>query len=817
SLQSVETNKNIVTLAQFAAPLEVGSVIVRSVFSGQRILVSDIAAVRDSFERQEVAVRTDGTPSINLVINKKSEADAITTAAEIRQALEDFRRLLPPSVQVEKVRDFSVYVDASLGNVLNNALVGFCLVVLCLMLWLDFWPALFTAIGIPASLLAGFYFMSFAGIAITNISLLAIIIVLGMLVDNGIVISEYIYQLREQGMSLKEAAVEGSYTIFWPVIATVTTTIAAFLPILLMGGIFGDWLRAIPLVVTALLIASLIEAILIIPAQLASKPGRLRSKPRTILVLEELYRHALTWVLRRKYQAIGLFLLAFLLTMGVVLPLIGFELFPETDNNIIQVRLEAPRGTPLEETNRRIAQAEKVIIETIPPQMLDSYVTRVGEKLREADDAFGVRQSHWGGIIVNLIPRERRKLSAFELKARLDTKLKSLKNDLPLIDTVVSAGGPPVGKPIDLSFISNNDELRTKFGDQLFTLLSTREGVFALSRDDVTGPKEIGIKLDQGLMSELGLTALDVALVIRAAFDGSVVTSIRDAAEEIDFRVLVRDDFKTDPAYIRNLTLSNRAGKLIKLGSFIRFEEKESPLGIPHRDGDRSLRIRAEVDRAKIDPNLLNRELRQWLEPAAAQHPELRLKFGGLEQSTFESLRDFFNASIIALLAIYILLVILFGSLTEPLIVMLAIPFGLIGVVLAFALHLTPVTFLGLIGILGLSGVVVNNSLVMLSFLNQEETKVCGQGHELQVQEIVRISVPRLRPIFLTTITTVAGLIPSVYGFFGGKIDELYPLLLAITYGLIFSTLITLFLIPVIYLVERDFSCWWFARHQAKS
>lgn len=812
SLQSVETKKNVVTLAQFARPLDVRSVIVRSVFSGRRILVSDIADVRDSFEKQDVIVKTDGQPCISLVINKKNEADAITTAAQVRRVLADYNQLLPPGVKTQKVRDYSVYVDSSLSNVLNNALVGFFLVVLCLVLWLDFWPALWTAIGIPASLLAGFYYMSFAGIAITNISLLAVIIVLGMLVDNGIVISEYIYQLREKGMTLKEAAVEGAYTIFWPVLSTVTTTIAAFLPILLMGGIFGDWLRSIPLVVTALLVASLVEAILILPAQLASSPGKLRPKPRTILILESWYQGLLTRVLRKKYWAIGAFMAALIFSLAVVLPLVGFELFPPTDNNVIQVRLEAPRGTPLMETNRRVALAEKAVVEAIPPKMLASYVTRVGEKLREAEDSFGVRQSHWGGIIVNLIPREKRSLSAYELKDRLDARLKPLKAELPVIDTIVSAGGPPVGKPVDVSLIGNNDEVRTALGNELYTKLSSRKGIFGLTRDDETGPREIGIKLDQGLMSELGLTALDVAMVIRAAFDGGVVTSVRDAAEEIDFRVIVKDEYKTDPAYIRNLTLSNRAGKLIKLGSFIRFEDKESPLGIPHRNGDRSLRIRAEVDRKLINPAELTREIRTWLEPKVVRHPEMRLRFGGLEESTLESLRDFFNAFIISLVAIYILLAVLFGSLSQPFIVMLAIPFGLIGVILAFALHLTPVTFIGLIGILGLSGVVVNNSLVMLSFLNTEEAKVCTRGHELNVDAIVAISVPRLRPIFLTTITTVAGLIPSVYGFFGGKIDELYPLLLAITYGLIFSTLITLFLIPAIYLAERDLSCWWFAR-----
>jgi multidrug efflux pump subunit AcrB len=290
------------------------------------------------------------------------------------------------------------------------------------------------------------------------------------------------------------------------------------------------------------------------------------------------------------------------------------------------------------------------------------------------------------------------------------------------------------------------------------------------------------------------------------------VTSIRKEGEEVDYRILVAEKYQTDPRYIKNLTIPNRAGKLIKLGSFIRFEEKESPLAIRHQDGDRSVTIQAEVDSQKLNAAKFNQTIREKFEPLVAQYPDFRLKFGGIEQSTVESLKNFYGALVIALVVIYIILVVLFNSFTQPIVVMLAIPFGLIGVIFAFAIHFTPLTFLGLIGILGLAGVVVNNSLVMLKFLNEKQKAVCAEGEQLKLEQVAEAATRRFRPITLTTLTTVAALLPSLYGFIGGITPELFPLLLAIAWGLVFSSFITLFLIPAIYLVERDFGCWFYAR-----
>jgi len=812
TIQSLATKKKVITLSQFADPLEVKAVIVRSAFSGRRITVADLAEVNDSFEEESRIVKANGEPCINIIVEKKENADAVRVAETVKKLLTDYNKELPEGVSAQVVKDYSVYVKSLLGVVISNALVGFALVVLCLMIFLDARIAFWTAMGIPFSLLVAFYFMPVYDIAVTTQSLLALIIVLGMLVDDAIVVAEHIFSYREKGLGAIEASIKGVSEIFWPVCATVMTTIAAFLPVLLMGGIWGEFIRAIPIVITVTLLASLFEAAFILPTHLAHTPLKQKTKPKILIALEQIYRRNLIRVLKRKNLFIGGFIAIFIFAVGVLWPILGFTLMPSNDADMLMVKITTPKGTPLRETERRVLEIEKIIKETVPKDALASYVTTIGERGTDMWDTIsGLTQDHWARVTINLTPAQNRNITAMKIRDSLIKKTEPLKNgkgEFTDLAVTTQAGGPPTGKPIDVTFIGNNDEIRTSLGDELEKFISVNKAVFDIVRDDEKGLQELNIKLNHGLMSELGITATDVAGVIRTAIAGTVVTSIRKEGEEIDFRIMLGPLFRQDPYYLKNLTVPNRMGKLITLGSFIVFEEKASALGIPHEDGDRSLRITAELDQTKVNAREYTQVLRQKFEPMVAQYPDFRVKFGGTEQFTNEALTGFFRAMFIAVLVIYIILVVLFNSFTEPLIVMMAIPFGLVGVIFAFLIHGETMSFLALIGILGLGGVVVNNSLVMLEFLNKKEEEICRAGEILTLAHVADAATQRFRPITLTTVTTVAGLLPSVYGLFGGRVDFLFPLLLSLSWGLIFSTVITLFLIPCFYLVERNVGIW---------
>lgn len=820
TLQSMSDKEKIITLSQFNDPMEVKDVIIRSSFSGDRVLISDISEVKDDFEEELRIVKANGAQSINIVVEKKSNADAVKVASEVKRVLKEYNKNLPKGVYSQVVKDYSVYVNSMLSVVISNAMVGFVLVILCLMIFLDWRVAFWTALGIPFSILVAFYFMPLYDVSVTTQSLLAFIIVLGMLVDDAIVVAENIYSYRERGLSALDASIQGVKEVFWPVLATVTTTIAAFLPILLMGGIWGDFIRAIPIVITVTLLASLFESVIILPSHLMHTKIKMKERSKLILNLEQFYRKNLIKVLHHKGRVIAFFVFVFIICIGVIWPLLGFQLMPSSDEDIINVRIETQKGSLMRETEKKVRKIESIIKEIVPKKVLASYVTTIGEKGTDMwDSVSGMTQSHWARITINLIPAQQRKISSQQISKQLNQKLDVLKKsgDFTDVSVVQMRGGPPTGTPIDITFIGNNDEIRTKLGDELDSLLKTEPAVFDIRRDDEKGLREINIKLNYPLMAELGITAADVASVVRAAVTGNVVTSIRKDGEEIDYRVMLEDKYRNDIKNIKNLTIPNRMGKLIKIGGFIKFEEGASALGIPHKEGDRSLRIRAEIDEKKLNVREYNQVLKKKFDKIVSKYPSMRVEFGGMEKVTGESLQNFFNAMIIALIVIYIILVVLFNSFTEPVIVMLAIPFGLIGVILAFAIHREPISFLGLIGILGLAGVVVNNSLVMLKFLNMKEEKTCGKGEELEIEEIADAAMMRFRPIVLTTVTTVVGLLPSLYGLFGGRVDFIFPLLLALTWGLVFSSFITLFLIPAFYMVERQAACWIYGRFNKKS
>lgn len=811
TVQSLATKKKVITLSQFDKLMDVKNVIIRSAFSGKRLLVSDIAQVKDSFEEETKLIRANSIPGINIVVDKKADADAVRVAQRVAKLLKEYNKKLPTGIRAQIVKDYSIYVRSMLQTVVSNAIVGFILVILCLMIFLDHRVAFWTAIGIPFSILVAFYFMPIYDVAVTTQSLLAFIIVLGMLVDDAIVVAEHIFAYREKGMEPIEASVKGVTEIFWPVTATVTTTIAAFLPILLMGGIWGDFIRAIPIVIVIVLLASLFESVLILPSHLAHTNLRKKEKPKLLQFLEKIYRRNLLRILRRKYLVIATFILIFILSVGVLLPILGFELFPSSDAEMLMIKLETPKGTPLRETEDRVKAIEKIIIETVPEDALVSFVTTIGEKGTDMwDSVSGITQDHWARININLSPVQKRNLSSFQIKEMLEEKFKVCKERKKFTDVAVvsQTGGPPTGRAIDVSFIGNNDEIRTKLGDAFHNFIRQNPNVSDIFRNDEKGLQELNIKLNDELMSELGITAADVAGVVRAAISGNVVTSIRKQGEEVDFRVMLAEKYRNDPYFIGNLTIPNGMGKLIRLSNFIRFEEEASPMAISHKEGDRVLRITADLDQKKQNAHEYNKEIRDKFEPMVAKYPDMRIEFSGLEQYTNESLNNFFSAMLLALIVIYLILVVLFNSFTEPFIVMLAIPFGLIGVIFAFLIHRETMSFLGLIGILGLAGVVVNNSLVMLKFLNKKEDEICKSGEHLSLEHIADAAMLRFRPIILTTITTVVGLLPSLYGFFGGRIDFLFPLLLALCWGLVFSSFITLFLIPSFYIVERDFNVW---------
>lgn len=794
SLESYVSEKKIVTFSEYQKPLEVADVIIRSTFTGQRLRISDIAEVKEGFEKHEEIAHANGRPGISLVIRSQENADIITLSDDVQTRLERFQKGLPANVEAVILFDNSVYTRSLLDMTVTNGLIGFILVLLMMFLFLDLKSAFWTAFGIPTAMCAAFILFSPFGITINVISLSAMILVLGILVDDAIVIAENIHSYKEKGMEPIPATLAAVKNVFWPVTAAVLTTILAFLPMLYMKGLTGKFVVSIPIVVVLMLVFSLIESTTILPGHIArsTPPKTPPRRTRWIQPLIAKYKQIILWCLAHRKTVLASFAVYAGIVILISSSFLKVILFPQHDPDIFNVIIEAPQGTPLKETEAKISEVEAAIDEMIPQETMQSYITRVGHHDTDVYGGSAGRYDNWGLITVYLKPADERDIRSEPLMEQLRGRLENIKG-FERLTVEPMDDGPPVGKPITVIFTSDNDSLRDQFEQETIKFLKGIDGVFAIESTNISGKDELRLLLDYELMAQLGITAMDVSRTVRAAFDGEVVTSIRREGEEIDFRVNLLNPKQYRAQGVLKLLVTNNTGKLVPLAHFAHFKETVGPAVVHHYDGNRSVTITAEVDTEKITSFEANQLLRERFEPKVLKHAGFKMELGGEEKKTQESFQSFYVALAIALLAIYCLLIILFNSFTQPLLIMSAIPLALIGVFLTLLIHNLPLGFIAMIGIVGLVGVVVNDTIVMVSRLNE----MTADGDNT-LTAITEGATSRFRPVILTTLTTAAGLLPTGYGI-GGDLPFIRPMVLALAWGLVFATVISLILIPILY------------------
>lgn len=823
--------KKFIVMSEFKKLKDVGDVIIRSGFEGKRVVVSDVSMINDGFETPESLIRYNGMDSINVIIIKKPKTDIIKTVKSIKTDIENFKEILPDNIHVNQIVDYSAEVKNLLNLALSNAWMGFFLVILVLILLLNYRLAFWIAMGIPTSIFIAFMLFPFFGININFISLMAMIIVLGMLVDDAIIVGENIFRYREIGLPSHKAAYTGTKEVMWPVVCTILTTIIVFLPMAFMTGIMGKFMRTMPMVIMLLLLASLIEALFILPSHVAHmkiKKEKIKTA-RFFEKFENLYEKFLIKVLKNKIKTIIIFFLILIIAFGLLAsPIIKFIFFPSDDGLYGYIKFETKIGTSLEKTAGEAKKIEKLLLSMAERKVkkfdifaflglkkkkiklekeLSGFVTTIGEKTAEIMD-FGegtITGSFYGNIIIHLTPIKDRKRTSTEIMKDVKNKLKDIKGFKNLEADIVS-DGPPVGKAVTVTFIHNNDNIRNNMARGLKKFLSKQDGISNIGDNEGEGKKQLIITFDYDEMSRLGIDPLTASNVIRTAFDGTVATSLKWEGEDINYRVILdkesRKSIKTLTSLatkkLEPLTVLNNSGKLIQIGRFISITESNDKMMINHHSGDRSITIFADLDTKKTTSQKINDLIKKEFTPKVKKIPGMAMIFGGEEQETVESMKSLKFAFIIAILGVYFILVILFNSFTQPFLVMLTIPFGLAGVIYAFLFQGIPFSFMALIGVVGLSGVVVNDSLVMISFLNNKRKE-----NGLSIKSLANAARHRLRPIFLTTATTTAGLFPSAYGF-GGDNPFIIPMIMAIAWGLIFATVITLILIPSVYLLQIE-------------
>jgi len=808
-LKTTDTEFSIRITGEFRTEEQIEDVIIRANDSGNWLKIRDVARVKEAFEDEVRIAKINKKPAIAMVVVKSESSDVVSLVKDIREAVKQFQLQLPAGMEITMTNDFSYYVKRRLGVLKNNGIIGFALVLANLFLFLNFVPALVTAIGIPIAIFITIIIMYMFGMSINLVSMLGLIIVLGMLVDDGIIVAENVYRYVESGLSPKEAAIKGTREVIAPVTVTILTTYAAFAPLLFMKDIMGKFIREVPIVVMIALAASLFEAFIILPSHLADFVGRHHKMGKKNIKgyqpkqwyskLVGVYTKFLKWVLgHRRLFVFGILVPLLVSTMLIWKFKVKFIFFPREGIEQFYVRAEADKGITLDNLNDLIVPVEDVVAQ-LPPEYMESFRTYLGSIESERGfDSKAKRGTHLGQITVFLTPFQSRDKTSKEIADDIRDQLEDIEG-FQKINISQRRGGPSVGKAIEIAVKGERFDILEEISVTLMDRLNTIDGVTDVDTSYEFGKKQLKVIVNEALMRKYYLTLGQIAQSVRTAFKGSIATTVKplQAEEEIDVVVRFREEDRSQLSAFDKILIPNKFDKLVRLGSIAQVIEEDGIYTINHKDGKRVIHVSAEVDEDVITSVEVNEMMQEEFSDIPADYLGYTVSFGGEFEEALESRKNLLTSFAIALCIIFIMLTTMFKSLVQPFIVMLAIPFGLIGVIIAFYLHGKPLSFFALMGIVGLTGIVVNDSIILVDFINRLQKQGKDKYHS-----IIEAGQIRLRPVIMTSITTIVGLIAVAYGIGGGD-PFLKPLALAIIWGILFSTVLILIMIPCIYAMKR--------------
>ena len=772
--------------------------VIRSNFSGETVKLAEISKVADGAENPRTLGSYNGEGAVHVIVNKKGGEDTLELASKVRDIVARFEKSWKGQVKVIVYHDEGEKVQQKLSTLSNNALSGLVLLVVFLMLFMPGWVGIMTALSLPIGILAVFGLMPSFGLNLDSISILAFIIAMGNLVDNSIVISDNFVDLKRKGWATIPAVKKSVMDLWAPITATVLTTIASFLPMLVTKGIMGEFIAPIPVVVTLALLVSLVESFFLLPMRLAFvgrrvkevKSGEEHWFDSWKLKFEVLMR----WVVHHKYITVGG---SSALIIGAFLMMIfgnRFVLFPAEQTEIYLARVESVKGTPLETTIENVSRLSKDI-QNLSPAWIKSITGKAGTSKVSPDDPKGGAGDSQGLVIIYASDEAKYNIPHTQFLAKL-RGLDTQKYGSVVFEELIN--GPPVGSPINATFRSNDPVQLDNSLQILKSKLETIPGVIDLKVDDFVDADEIMVNLNYEMADRLGVRVADVGTTLRTALGGIFISEVTLNNKEVNLNVKFMDDYRQAGQDLKSIKIMDGNKNLIPLGTIATFERKPGTPQIKRFDFKRSKSLVGGIDETKTTSFAVNSVLKREWESIRMKYPEVSLVFGGVEESTQESMQSLFNALILALIGIFALLVFMFHSFLRPFIIMMTIPLGLVGFSVAFYLHGRPVSFMALIGIIGLTGIIVNSGIVLIEFIEIARR----EGMSLN-EALVKASSQRLLAVVATAFSTVLGLFPTAYGI-GGHDEMLIPITLAMAWGLTSGTILTLIFIPPAYAIVED-------------
>ncbi|MEJ8570967.1 efflux RND transporter permease subunit [Microbaculum marinum] len=795
--------KQLRSLGEGTTAEEIGAIETVSRDTGEKVLLREIADVHDSFEKDQTIGYSGGNRAIELQVERSTTADTLETAAIVREYLEEIRPTLPPTLDL-KVYD--VRADSLVDRInllVKNGVSGLVIVVVVLFLFLNARIAFWVAAGIPVAMMATLGFMWVTGQSINMISLFALIMCLGIVVDDAIVVGEHTATRYAMGDDPVRAAERGAGQMMWPVIAAVLTTQVAFFPLTMVRDVIGQIMGALPLVVIAVLTASLLECVLILPGHLRhsltsmrAEPGRFRRGfDRTFAAFRDgPFRAAVGLAFRWRYTTLALSLASLIVVFGLIAGgRVGFQFFPTAEPENITASLTFAAGTPEEEVVAGVARVEAALAEA------ERRAAPPDEKLVVATYASVGRSGFSRGMNFAEIDAE---LTASEVRSvRTNEVIAAWREAVPRIpglETVTISGrrGGPPGRDIDIRLTGAQTDVLKRAALEIRDVVSAYPGVSAVDDDLPYGKPEIIMELTpRG--AALGFTAESVGEQVRNAFEGAIARRVPAGDEEVTIRVR-RVQAVPGLAALGNLSLRAPSGEFVPLSEVVDLTEKQGYAIIQRIDGQTSVSVTADVDQDVTTNVELVAALDEGPLRAVTSKYGIDYAFSGREEEREKSFADLQLGAVVALGAIYLILAWVFASYGRPLAVMAIIPFGLTGAVIGHMVMGVPLTILSLMGLLGLSGILVNDSIILVSRLDER----LDMG-ETVADAAVSASCDRLRAVLLTSLTTIGGLAPLMFET-SLQAQFLIPMAVTLVFGLAVATFFVLFLVPAIVGVGDD-------------
>lgn len=840
------------TVATEERAAQVRQIPVASAPGGRIVTLGEIATVRDTFADIDLRSRLNGRPAASLTIYKVGDQDAVDMANLVKAYAAGLRgeaidlnwrerlslALRPPTSDrppSERVRawqlgrqraqetplpgevalttDLARFIVGRLDLLTRNAVAGMVLVFLTLLLLLNWRTSFWVAVGLVVSISATLTAMRFLGVTLNLLTMFGLIIVLGLLVDDAIVVAENITRRHEQGETAQTAAILGAEQVQWPVLATVVTTICAFLPLALIEGRMGDLLQWLPAVVAIALGVSLLEALFILPTHIGHSAEnadrrRLRGRRSWFERIEGrfdaardgfIYGLLIPWYVRTIQRLLRMRYLTVTIAVALVIASLAmpaggrleFILFEDDDAETVNAEVRMAIGTPTDRTDEVVRMVEAVALDM--PEVANVYASTGAQG--DLEGALPAQeQPHLGQLILELVPVEQRdrtsKQVIDEIRRRVGQPpgVKSLR--------LQGVGAGPQGAAVTLTLAGDDIALLTRTAERVATMLAEYDGIYDIADDTDLGQRELRLDLRPGA-AELGLSVQDVAQQMRAAVVGLEAYTFAGDREDVDVRVTLPERTRRDLEAIESLWIFTPAGDAVPLGEVVRIEETRSYATIRRLDGERAITVTADATEG-TNPEQVMADLRPRLIALERETPGVRILERGRQKDVRESFQTLPLGMAVAAGLIYVILTWLFSSYAQPLIVMSAIPFAIIGMVWGHVLMGYPMTFLSLIGFVALSGVVVNDSLILMQFFNEQRAR----GVDVP-EALIEAGRNRVRAILLTTVTTVLGLSPLMLER-SFQAQFLIPMAITISFGLMSATAIILIVLPCLLLILDD-------------